>query len=229
MCIFLLLQIWCCKSQKSSPALAESWGFYIISKSVWARYFNIISNNQGNITISRSRTNLDFKIWGFMMILSLQKYFSCFCKITSTKSIYPPLSNNVLWKRFNTKCHITCLFTSLSLKYHNKEATAHSWPKILEIEMMPSQKLQLEDSGRYKCRVDYFLEQTTFHLIDLKVVVPPQKPKIFLENGLRVNNRLSARLNSSISLKCESIGGFPSPDLTWWLNNRELPSVMFER
>ena len=109
------------------------------------------------------------------------------------------------------------------------EATAHFWPKNLEIEMVHLQKLQLEDSGRYKCRVDYFLEQTTFHLIDLKVVVPPQKPKIFLENGLRVNNRLSARLNSSISLKCESIGGFPSPDLTWWLNNRELPSVMFER
>ena len=61
MCIFLFLQIWCCKSQKSSPALAESWGFHFISKSVWARYFNIISNNQGNITISRSRLNLDLK------------------------------------------------------------------------------------------------------------------------------------------------------------------------
>ena len=61
MCIFLLLQIWCCKSQKSSPALAESRGFYFISKSVWARYFNIISINQGNITISRSRSNLDLK------------------------------------------------------------------------------------------------------------------------------------------------------------------------
>ena len=161
------------------------------------------------------------------MILSFQKYFSFFCKITSTKSIYPPLSTHVLWKRFDTKCHITCLFTSHSLKYHNKRSHSSflaSWDWNDDL-----QKLQLDDSGRYKCRVDYFLEQTTFHLIDLKVVVPPQKPKIFLENGLRVNNRLSARLNSSISLKCESIGGFPSPDLTWWLNNRELPSVVFER
>jgi len=89
-------------------------------------------------------------------------------------------------------------------------------------------KLLLEDSGRYKCRVDYFLEQTTFHLIDLKVVVPPEKPNIFLENGLSVNNRLSARLNSSISLKCESIGGFPPPNLTWWSNNKLLDST-FER
>lgn len=164
-----------------------------------------------------------------MLILSLQKYFLFFVKITPTKSIYPLLSNNILWKRFDTKCHITCLFTSLSLRYHNKEATTHFWPMELEIRLMHLQKLELEDSGRYKCRVDYFLEQTTFHLIDLKVVVPPQKPIIFLENGLRVNNRLSTRLNSSISLKCESIGGFPPPDLTWWLNNRELPSVMFER
>ena len=163
-----------------------------------------------------------------MLILSLQKYFLFFVKITPTKSIYPLLSNNILWKRFDTKCHITCLFTSLSLRYHNKEATTHFWPMELEIRLMHLQKLELEDSGRYKCRVDYFLEQTTLHQIDLSVVVAPQKPTIYFQNGLTVNNRLSARLNSTISLKCEAFGGFPPPNLTWWKNNNILDSS-FER
>ena len=78
-----------------------------------------------------------------------------------------------------------------------------------------SQTLSLGDSGRYRCRVDYFLEQTTFHLIDLVVVVPPDRPNIFIENGLPVNTRYTARLNSAFLLKCQALGGFPPPALQW--------------
>ena len=31
----------------------------------------------------------------------------------------------------------------------------------------------------YKCRVDYHLEQTSFQLVNLNVIVPPQKPTIY--------------------------------------------------
>jgi len=83
-------------------------------------------------------------------------------------------------------------------------------------------KTQLEDSGRYKCRVDYFLEQTTFQLMDLVVILPPQKPKIYLDNGLSVAERLVVKENQSLSLTCESVGGSPLPELTWWKDHQKL-------
>lgn len=83
-------------------------------------------------------------------------------------------------------------------------------------------KTHLEDSGRYKCRVDYFFEQTTFQLIDLVVILPPQKPKIYLDNGLSVMNRLVVKENQSLSLTCESVGGSPLPELTWWKDHQKL-------
>ena len=83
-------------------------------------------------------------------------------------------------------------------------------------------KTQLEDSGLYKCRVDYFLEQTTFQLMNLVVIVPPQKPKIYLDNGLSVMDRLVVKENQSLSLTCESVGGSPLPELTWWKDHHKL-------
>ena len=86
-------------------------------------------------------------------------------------------------------------------------------------------KTHLEDSGRYKCRVDYFFEQTTFQLIDLVVILTPQKTKIYLDNGLSVMNRLVVKENQSISLTCESVGGSSLPELTWWKDHHKLVSA----
>ena len=88
---------------------------------------------------------------------------------------------------------------------------------------------QLSDSGHFKCRVDYFYQQTTFQLIDLIVILPPQKPKIFLDNQLSVINRLVAKENQSLSLNCESVGGSPQPELTWWKDGREMIDDSFHK
>jgi len=76
--------------------------------------------------------------------------------------------------------------------------------------------IKLSDSGRYKCRVDYHLEQTSFQLIDLIVIVPPEKPRIFYETEQVQSNRLHVTENQSVTLVCESKGGVPLPALTWW-------------
>ena len=36
-----------------------------------------------------------------------------------------------------------------------------------------------QDAGQYKCRVDYHLQQTSFQLLDVSVIVPPELPIIF--------------------------------------------------
>ena len=65
---------------------------------------------------------------------------------------------------------------------------------------------ELADGGRYKCRVDYHLEQTSFQLIDLIVIVPPEKPKIFYKSEPVESNRIHVKENQSLSLICESKG-----------------------
>ena len=72
-----------------------------------------------------------------------------------------------------------------------------------------------EDVGQYKCRVDYMFEQTTFHIIDLVVIVPSDKPRIF-QSGQEIDRWLEVKENQSLSLSCESLGGDPLPNLTWW-------------
>ena len=94
------------------------------------------------------------------------------------------------------------------------EANALPFPYNYFDFMHLIKKTHLEDSGRYKCRVDYFFEQTTFQLIDLVVMLPPQKPKIYLDNGLSVMNRLVVKENQSLSITCESVGGSRLPELT---------------
>ena len=42
----------------------------------------------------------------------------------------------------------------------------------------------VQDAGQYKCRVDYHLQQTSFQLLDLSVIVPPQEPLIYHNNQL---------------------------------------------
>ena len=66
--------------------------------------------------------------------------------------------------------------------------------------------IKLSDSGRYKCRVDYHLEQTSFQLIDLIVIVPPEKPRIFYDTEQVQSNRLHVTENQSVTLVCESKG-----------------------
>ena len=66
--------------------------------------------------------------------------------------------------------------------------------------------VKAEDSGRYKCRVDYHLEQTSFQLVDLNVIIPPGPPTILYQGKPVVGNKIQVKENQSITLVCESIG-----------------------
>ena len=72
-----------------------------------------------------------------------------------------------------------------------------------------------EDMGQYKCRVDYVFRQTTFHVINLSVIVLPSEPRIFM-GGELVERWISVRENQSLALSCQAQGGSPLPSITWW-------------
>ena len=42
--------------------------------------------------------------------------------------------------------------------------------------------VMFQDAGQYKCRVDYHLQQTSFQLLELSVIVPPSPPLILHNN-----------------------------------------------
>ena len=84
-----------------------------------------------------------------------------------------------------------------------------------------------EDVGQYKCRVDYMFEQTTFHVIDLTVIVPSSDPRIF-KSGKVIDRWLEVKENQSLTLSCEAVGGDPSPNITWWQDSNLLDQT-FEK
>ena len=56
------------------------------------------------------------------------------------------------------------------------------WLKMNVETGMKWRKVSFQDAGQYKCRVDYHLQQTSFQLLDLSVIVPPQMPVIYYNN-----------------------------------------------
>nr|XP_040567358.1 hemicentin-1-like [Lepeophtheirus salmonis] len=83
-----------------------------------------------------------------------------------------------------------------------------------------------DDEGLYKCRVDYKIAPTKITNVHLKVIVPPEKPKVTTESGdEEIRLKLGPyRVGDNVVLKCSSLGGRPSPRVTWWRDHSLLDS-----
>ncbi|KAI2801357.1 hypothetical protein BLOT_010907, partial [Blomia tropicalis] len=73
------------------------------------------------------------------------------------------------------------------------------------------------DEGDYRCRVDFRKARTVNTIISLKVITPPQVPRITDSNG----NQLSGLVGpynegDELTLTCLTKGGKPRPSLIWW-------------
>ena len=85
----------------------------------------------------------------------------------------------------------------------SSHATYHDETPKYTFKMMI---IKLSNGGLYKCRMDYHLEQASFQLIDLLVILPPEKPRIFYDTKQVKSNRLHVTENQSVTLICESKG-----------------------
>ncbi|XP_053667704.1 nephrin [Anopheles marshallii] len=75
-----------------------------------------------------------------------------------------------------------------------------------------------EDTGLYRCRVDFHKSPTKNCRINLDVLVPPTKLTILDDQGAAVLNNVVGpyREHADTNLTCISSGGQPAPKVTWW-------------
>ncbi|XP_046444783.1 hemicentin-1-like isoform X3 [Daphnia pulex] len=76
------------------------------------------------------------------------------------------------------------------------------------------------DEGDYRCRVDFGRSPTRNVLVQLTVVVPPQKIRI-IEDNRQVSSVIGPYdEGDQLSLNCIVTGGRPRPEVSWWLNDK---------
>ncbi|KAF8774400.1 Hemicentin-1 like protein [Argiope bruennichi] len=81
--------------------------------------------------------------------------------------------------------------------------------------------LREEDTGSYFCRVDYQWSATELKRVNLVVVVPPKRLVIRDDLGQEIRDIAGPyKEKSDVSLYCEAQKGFPSPNVTWWKDNK---------
>ncbi|XP_017847434.1 sialoadhesin isoform X1 [Drosophila busckii] len=80
-----------------------------------------------------------------------------------------------------------------------------------------------EDSGVYRCRIDFFNSPTRNFRHNLTLVVPPEEPRIFDAQGKEISQMAGPfREGYELFLCCQVRGGRPPPKVTWWRDGNEL-------
>uniref|UniRef100_A0A2S2PHW8 Ig-like domain-containing protein n=1 Tax=Schizaphis graminum TaxID=13262 RepID=A0A2S2PHW8_SCHGA len=95
------------------------------------------------------------------------------------------------------------------------------------------------DTGIYRCRIDFLKAPTRNRLVNLTVIVAPERPTIYFEygNGNSIggdrpenyqqnpgNVIVVDEASPTVTLVCRVVGGWPRPRLTWYHENAVLHS-----
>ncbi|XP_031352494.1 hemicentin-2 isoform X2 [Photinus pyralis] len=89
------------------------------------------------------------------------------------------------------------------------------------------QKINAEDEGVFRCRVDFINSPTRNFKVNLTLVVQPSQPKVFDVEGKEVNSDAGPFLEGrELFLSCQVNGGRPRPSVSWWHNGTVLDGVI---
>lgn len=78
-------------------------------------------------------------------------------------------------------------------------------------------RVEAQDHGEYRCRVDFRRSPTRNLQVKLLVVVPPHKLQVYVAGQREVREVVGPfPLGTSVTLTCEATGGRPMPRVTWW-------------
>nr|XP_027202323.1 uncharacterized protein LOC113796284 [Dermatophagoides pteronyssinus] len=81
--------------------------------------------------------------------------------------------------------------------------------------------VKIDDSGEYRCRVDFRRSPSEHRSILLDVLIPPKEVIIMDEFGQRLNDPITPfNEGAHLNLICEAEGGKPRPLLYWYRNNQ---------
>ncbi|CAG9789978.1 unnamed protein product [Diatraea saccharalis] len=79
-------------------------------------------------------------------------------------------------------------------------------------------KLRPEDSGQYRCRVDFIKSPTKNTRLNLTVLIPPERLIILNQEGNEIRSGVVGPYDegSEVNLTCVAIGGRPTARVSWW-------------
>ncbi|XP_058059775.1 neural cell adhesion molecule 1 [Anopheles bellator] len=79
------------------------------------------------------------------------------------------------------------------------------------------QNVRETDSGLYRCRVDFIVAQTRNSVVNLTIIVPPERMVIRDQLGTeRTTVAGPYSEGDNIKLRCDVYGGRPTPTVTWY-------------
>ncbi|XP_061725215.1 B-cell receptor CD22-like [Cydia pomonella] len=79
-------------------------------------------------------------------------------------------------------------------------------------------KLRPEDSGQYRCRVDFIKSPTKNTRLNLTVLIPPERLIILNQEGNEVQGGILGPYDegAEVNLTCVAVGGRPTARVSWW-------------
>ncbi|CAG5013693.1 unnamed protein product [Parnassius apollo] len=79
-------------------------------------------------------------------------------------------------------------------------------------------RLRPEDSGQYRCRVDFIKSPTKNTRLNLTVLIPPDRLIIMNHEGQEVEGSVIGPYDedTAINLTCIAVGGRPTARVSWW-------------
>ncbi|KAG7295241.1 hypothetical protein JYU34_022219, partial [Plutella xylostella] len=79
-------------------------------------------------------------------------------------------------------------------------------------------KLRPEDSGQYRCRVDFIKSPTKNTRLNLTVLIPPERLIVLNHEGNEVQGGVLGPYDegTDVNLTCVAVGGRPTARVSWW-------------
>ncbi|CAK1594968.1 unnamed protein product [Parnassius mnemosyne] len=79
-------------------------------------------------------------------------------------------------------------------------------------------KLRPEDSGQYRCRVDFIKSPTKNSRLNLTVLIPPDRLIVISEGNDEVHGNILGPYDegAEVNLTCIAVGGRPIARVSWW-------------
>ncbi|CAH2061827.1 unnamed protein product, partial [Iphiclides podalirius] len=88
-------------------------------------------------------------------------------------------------------------------------------------------RLRPEDSGQYRCRVDFIKSPTKNTRLNLTVLIPPERLLILNQDGQEIEGAVLGPYDEDtpVNMTCIAIGGRPTPRVSWWKSHSLLDNA----
>ncbi|XP_075166853.1 sidestep VIII isoform X3 [Haematobia irritans] len=146
-------------------------------------------------------------------------------------NVTPPLLDDrvalVIWYKVGLKTPIYSVDTRESNFSHGTHWSDEAYRERLSFALdgrtgtLTMTNAQQEDTGEYRCRVDFQKSPTRNSKVNLTVIIPPESIIILDHKGTTIKDHILGPYNegSIINITCVAIGGTPQPRVTWWHEN----------